>query len=220
MVGKSDASQSVAAKGNLLEVIGVTRTFGSLVILDSVSLSLNAGEAAAVVGPNGSGKTTLLRCVVGADEPDGGQILLDGDELEETSPVVRAAVASALDDVAFFPDLSVLEHLLLYSWAHGAQSPDALVETVLDELELNHASDQLPATLSSGQQRRLALAACFVRPHRLLVLDEPEQRLDTAGRQWLINKLKAEKDAGVALLLASHDSELVDAVADKLVRVG
>lgn len=204
----------------LLDVVALSRAFGDLVVLDRISFSLNAGEAAAVVGPNGSGKSTLLRCVIGTDEPDGGRVLFDGTELDETSPSVRAAVASALDDVAFFPDLSVVEHLRLYSWAHSASSPDELVRTVLGDLGLANAADQLPATLSSGQQRRLALASCFVRPRRLLVLDEPEQRLDVAGRRWLADRLKAEKAAGTAVLLASHDEELVEAVADTLVEVG
>lgn len=204
----------------LLDVVALSRAFGDLVVLDRISFSLNAGEAAAVVGPNGSGKSTLLRCVIGTDEPDGGRVLFDGTELDETSPSVRAAVASALDDVAFFPDLSVVEHLRLYSWAHSASSPDELVRTVLGDLGLANAADQLPATLSSGQQRRLALASCFVRPRRLLVLDEPEQRLDVAGRRWLVDRLKAEKAAGTAVLLASHDEELVEAVADTLVEVG
>ena len=220
LAGSSEEDRTAAAKGTLLETVGLTRAFGDLVVLDRISFSLHEGEAAAVVGPNGSGKTTLLRCVVGTDEADEGHVLLDGTELDETSPSVRPAVASALDDVAFFPDLSVVEHLRLYSWAHGTSSPDELVENVLRDLGLALAADQLPATLSSGQQRRLALASCFVRPRRLLVLDEPEQRLDVAGRRWLVERLKAEKSAGTAVLLASHDDDLVGAVADLLVEVG
>ncbi|MGM1057994.1 ABC transporter ATP-binding protein [Saccharothrix sp. Mg75] len=204
----------------LLKVDGLVKGFGELVVLDGVAFDLDAGRAAAVVGPNGAGKSTLLRCVVGADVADAGRVLLDGVELDESAPEVRAAVAAALDDVAFFPDLSVVEHLRLYSWAHRADDPDAVVEAVLGELRLLGAADQLPATLSSGQQRRLALASCFVRPRRLLVLDEPEQRLDVAGRRWLVDRLVAEKEAGTAVLLASHDEELVTKVADVLVEVG
>jgi heme ABC exporter ATP-binding subunit CcmA len=192
----------------------LSRWFGDHLVLAQVDLSLAAGTAVAVVGPNGSGKTTLLRCVAGLDRPDEGEVRLDGRPVDETDPRVRAAVAGVLDDVDFFPDLSVLEHLELLAYAHGAPDP-ATVTEVLDALGLAAARDQLPATLSSGQRRRLALASCFVRPRRLLLLDEPEQRLDTAGRAWLAERLRAEKSAGHAVLLASHDPDLVAAVADE-----
>jgi ATPase subunit of ABC transporter with duplicated ATPase domains len=81
-------------------------------------------------------------------------------------------------------------------------------------------SGQLPGTLSSGQKRRLALASAFVRPRRLLVLDEPEQRLDHAGLEWLAQRLNAEKAQGLAVLLVSHDANLVEAVADSVVDLG
>jgi ABC-2 type transport system ATP-binding protein len=197
----------------VLEVRGLSRWFGEHRVLSTVDLHLAAGAATAVVGPNGSGKTTLLRCVAGLDRPDEGEVRLDGRPVDETDPRVRAAVAGVLDDVDFFPDLSVAEHLELLAFAHGAPDPGTVAE-VLDALGLAAARDQLPATLSSGQRRRLALASCFVRPRRLLLLDEPEQRLDTAGRAWLADRLVAEKAAGHAVLLASHDPVLVDAVAD------
>lgn len=204
----------------MLEVDQVTRRFGDYVVLDEVSFELAGGGAMALVGPNGSGKTTLLRCVVGADQPDDGEVRLDGRRMAETDPDTRAALACVLDDVEFFPDLSVLEHLDLLAKAHGVPPDDDQVAEVLAELELTGAADQLPATLSSGQLRRLALASCLVRPRRLLVLDEPEQRLDVAGRQWLARRLRAERAAGVAVLLASHDEDLVAAVADQVLAVG
>jgi ABC-2 type transport system ATP-binding protein len=210
----------VVDQNALLEVRGVTRVFGDITVLDGVSFALGPGQAAAVVGPNGSGKTTLLRCIVGADITDSGEILLEGRRVNETSPLVRAAIASVLDDVDFFPDLSVAEHLNLWAWAHGAESPEFVVEAVISELGLTEPRDQLPVTLSSGQRRRLALASCFVRPRRLPVLDEPEQRLDVDGRAWLADKLNAEKKAGTTVLMASHDPDLIGAVADQCIEVG
>ncbi|MER7167999.1 ABC transporter ATP-binding protein [Micromonospora sp. NPDC000207] len=201
-----------------LAVQGLSRSFGSLVVLDEVSFTVGVGRIAVVTGPNGSGKTTLLRCVVGADRPDAGEVLVDGRRAYETDAWVRAYVAAALDDIDFFPDLSVVEHLELLAHAHGG-SADPVPE-VLTELGLDRARDQLPATLSSGQRRRLALASCFVRPRRLLVLDEPEQRLDVRGRAWLADRLRAERDAGTAVLIASHDADLVDAVTDDRIELG
>ena len=189
----------------LLVVRNLTRRFGNHTVLDGVSFELDAGQVCAAVGPNGTGKTTLLRCVVGADRPDRGSLRLAGRDLVETDPWVRASVASVLDDIEFFPDLSVREHLDLLAFAHGMPDPRPTVARVVADLGLDDAGDQLPGTLSSGQLRRLALASCFVRPHRLLVLDEPEQRLDVEGRDWLARTLLAERAAGVAVLMATHD---------------
>jgi len=201
-----------------LTVRGLTRKFGALLVLDAVHFSVAAGQVMVVAGPNGAGKTTLLRCVIGADRPDAGEVLLDGRPMDETDAAVRAAVAAALDDIDFFPDLSVVEHLELLSFAHGGDGRS--VPEVVTELGLDPARDQLPATLSSGQRRRLALASCFVRPRRLVVLDEPEQRLDVRGRAWLTDKLLREKAAGTAVLIASHDPDLIAAVADTQVKLG
>jgi len=201
-----------------LTVRGLLRKFGSHVVLDHVDLTVPVGKIAVVLGPNGAGKTTLLRCVVGADRPDGGEVLLEGRPLDETDPSIRAALASALDDIDFFPDLSVVEHLELLAFAHGGDA-DGVAEVVA-ELGLDPARDQLPATLSSGQRRRLALASCFVRPRKLLVLDEPEQRLDVRGREWLAAQLLRERKAGTAVLMASHDPELIEKVADLRIEIG
>jgi ABC-2 type transport system ATP-binding protein len=195
-----------------LDVQGLSRSFGNLVVLDDVSFSIGDGQVGVVVGPNGSGKTTLLRCVVGIDRPDAGTVTAQGRRLYETDAWARSVLAAALDDIDFFPDLSVVEHLELLHFAHGARGDP--VDSVLAELSLTPARDQLPATLSSGQRRRLALASCFVRPRRILVLDEPEQRLDVDGRAWLTQRLRREKAAGTAVLMASHDPSLVEAVGD------
>lgn len=203
-----------------LSVRGLTRRFGPRAVFEGVSFDVPAGTATALLGPNGSGKSTMLRCVAAADQPDAGEVLFEGAPFDETDPGLRAAVATVLDDVEFFPDLSALEHLALLARAHGDTGESlSTVDAVLTELGLDAARDQLPSTLSSGQRRRLALASCFVRPRRLLLLDEPEQRLDVAGRAWLTRRLNHEKAAGTAILMASHDDELVEALADQRIEL-
>ena len=87
-------------------------------------------------------------------------------------------------------------------------------------MQLVPQAGQLPSTLSSGQRRRLALATAFVRPRRLLVLDEPEQRLDIEGVEWLGTRLKAELQDGLAIVLASHEPSLLAAIGAREVRLG
>jgi ABC-type multidrug transport system ATPase subunit len=206
--------------GPLLLVAGLSRNFGEHPVLAGVDLEVGWGEAVAVVGPNGSGKTTLLRCVAGSDRPSAGTVELCGRPLQEPVPAIRRQVASLVEEIEFFADLSVREHLALLMCAHGDDAPDDHAAELLSEAGLVSAADQLPAGLSSGQRRRLALATCFARPRILMLLDEPEQRLDRAGRHWLASRLLAEKAAGHGVLFASHDRALVRATADRVINLG
>jgi ABC-2 type transport system ATP-binding protein len=210
----------MAKRSAVLKVAGLRRAFGPVTIIDSFSLEVRAGEAIALTGRNGAGKSTLLRCLVGADRPDEGTVEVMGNPMSETSPQIRRDVATVIDDLDFFPDLSVVEHLDLLARAHGIADPDATVDEVLEEVQLVPQSGQLPGTLSSGQRRRLALATAFVRPRRLLILDEPEQRLDTEGVRWLAAKLTAERKQGLAIVFASHEPALVETVATRVVELG
>lgn len=210
----------MARKSVVLKVSGLTKAFGPVVIVDGFNLEVAAGEAVALTGRNGAGKSTVLRCLIGADRPDEGRIEVNGITVSETNPENRRNVATVIDDLDFFPDLSVVEHLDLLARAHGVADPEAAVDAVLDEVQLVPQSGQLPGTLSSGQRRRLALATAFVRPRTLLVLDEPEQRLDTEGVAWLAQRLVAERQQGLAIVMASHEPMLVEKVATRVVRLG
>ena len=209
----------MAKRASVLKVTGLRKAFGPVVIVDGFDLEIRAGEAVALTGRNGAGKSTVLRCVVGAERPDEGTVTVNGITVSETNPAMRREVATVIDDLDFFPDLSVVEHLDLLARAHGIPDAEAAVDEVLHEVQLVAQSGQLPATLSSGQRRRLALATAFVRPRSLLILDEPEQRLDTEGVQWLAQRLQAERARGLAILMASHEPSLVKAVATREVRL-
>jgi ABC-type Fe3+/spermidine/putrescine transport system ATPase subunit len=108
----------------LLAITGLRRSFGEVDVLCGVDAEVRSGEAVAVVGPNGSGKSTLLRCVAGMDRPSAGSIRLCGRPMRERDPQTRRSVAAVLDDVEFFADLAVVEHLALLMSAHGDAAPD------------------------------------------------------------------------------------------------
>ena len=184
-----------------------------------VTFTLNAGKAVALVGANGSGKSTVLRAVIGLLEPEGGTLQVLGAPVDERSVAFRTQVSSVLDDDAYFPALTVSEHLYLTARGHGVLGADGVVASLLEDFGLTDHARSLPPALSSGQRRRLLLAAGFARPRSLLVLDEPEQRLDHGMRDRLAERLVAEKRAGGAVLLATHDPELLLAVADRAVHV-
>lgn len=206
------------ARAPLLTVSGVSRRYGDRVALQPLDLTLAAGQCVAVLGANGSGKSTLLRIAAGRDTPSTGTVSYGGRVLSEDDPVVRTEIAVVGDMVSAYPDLTVREHLQLVAVAHGEGHLAAgLVDRALAECRLSGHAGALPGSLSSGQLQALQLATVLVRPLRLMVLDEPEQRLDPDARRWLGGLLRSEKEAGAAVLLATHHTELAAAVADHVI---
>ncbi|GAA1654116.1 ABC transporter ATP-binding protein [Georgenia ruanii] len=201
-----------AAAQPLVRAAGLAVGYGAAVC-PPLTFTVRAGQVLAVVGANGTGKSTLLRTVAGQLEPVKGRVEVLGRPVDERSAEFRAAVAADLGDDVFFPALTAREHLLLTCLGHGvAEAPD-VVEDLLEEFGLTARADALPQALSSGQRRRLLLAAAFSRPRSLLLLDEPEQRLDTRMRAHLAGRLVEERESGGAVLLATHDPGLVARVA-------
>ena len=192
---------------------------GGAAVCAPVTVGVAAGTALGVVGPNGAGKSTVLHTLVGLLPPLGGAVLFAGRPVDEREAPFRRAVATVLDDDAFFPSLTGEEHLLLTARGHGVADAERVVADEVAAFGLRERAGALPSALSSGQRRRLALAAALVRPARLLVLDEPERRLDAEMRRRLAARLAAAVAAGTAVVFASHDAEFVGALADRVLVV-
>lgn len=205
------------ASAALLELADVSRTYGEREALAPLDLSLRGRRCVVLLGANGSGKSTLLRIACGRDQPTTGTVRLAGVPLREEDLRARTQIAVVGDTAGYYPDLSVREHLMLVAVAHGAGAGAAeTVDEALENCRLADHADALPGALSSGQTQAMLLAAVLVRPRKLLVLDEPEQRLDPAAREWLAGVLAAEKKSGTALLIATHHTDLAAAVADRV----
>ncbi|GAA3847738.1 ABC transporter ATP-binding protein [Streptomyces sedi] len=194
----------------LLRLAGVRHGYGERPVLGDVSLALCAGEAVAVLGANGAGKSTLLRIAAGREEPDAGTATLRGRPADEDDAAFRADVACALAPGAHYPDLTVREHLLLVALAHRVPEAEDRVAEALAEHRLADHAEQFPAALSAGLGQLLSLAATRVRPHTLLILDEPEAHLDAEARAALALRLAATAAEGGAVLLATHDPALAE----------
>jgi ABC-type multidrug transport system ATPase subunit len=203
----------------LLSAEGLAAGHGDVQVCAPVTVRVIPGRAVALVGPNGVGKSTVLQTMVGLLPALGGEVRFLGRPVDERQATFRRAVASVLDDDVFFPSLTAREHLLLTARGHGVVDPESTVEAELDAFGLSDRADALPSALSSGQRRRLALAAAFVRPARVMVLDEPERRLDVDMRRSLAGRLAQARAAGLGVLMASHDAEFVRTVADDVLLV-
>lgn len=186
-------------------------------LFSDLDLNLPAGQCLALVGPNGTGKSTLLHCLYGLRPPTEGTVEVCGDKPDERSVEFRRTVSVLLDDSALFDELSPRQHLdlLLRSFDAAGQA-----EELLASAGLGHRVDVPAGKLSAGQRRRLLLLGALARPHRVVLLDEPERALDTDGLEWLAGKVREDTAAGSAAVLATHSRTLVDACADLILDLG
>lgn len=186
-------------------------SYGSAVVFDGFELDVPIGATLCVTGENGAGKSTLLRCVSGLQKPDGGTVRVFGQPPGRSAAFWRG-VATTVDTPSWYHGLTVREHAELIRLANGADPADARIDEVFEALGLTPVADAAPLTLSSGQRQRFLLSAVLVRPSRMLVLDEPEQRLDTEIKQVVAGLLRSYAKGGGTLVMASHDPTFVAAV--------
>jgi energy-coupling factor transporter ATP-binding protein EcfA2 len=208
-----------AARTELVRADRLNVGYGTKAVCGEIGFSLRQGEALAFVGPNGAGKSTVLKTVVGQLEAISGKTRVYGGDADDRSLEFRREVAMVFDDDAFFPALTVQEHLAIVAAGHGATDVEDLIDDELDFFGLSEQRQMLPHNLSSGQRRRMLLAAAFVRPRSLLVLDEPEQRLDTGMRERLAARLRQQVDDGLGLLVVTHDPAFLSTVATRAIFV-
>jgi ABC-2 type transport system ATP-binding protein len=203
----------------LLDATALSVGYGDDPVCAPVSVAVPAGTALGVVGPNGAGKSTVLQTLVGLLPALGGSVQFDGRDVDEREAPFRRAVATVLDEDAFFPSLTGAEHLLLTARGHGVADPEQAVRAEIEAFGMAERAGALPSALSSGQRRRLALAAALIRPFRLLVLDEPERRLDARMRRRLAARLAAVVADGGTVVFASHDPDFLGTLATQVLVV-
>ena len=210
---------------SLLEVNELRRTYGEAVALEGLSMSLDAGECVALLGHNGSGKTTALTAIAGLVPPTSGTIRVAGADpfTEPQATRARRALAYISDSPVFYADMTVEEHIELTAVGHGVgerldpDAFDARLNKVIDQFGLHGHRDHVPEELSAGLQQRTQLACAFIRPFKVLVLDEPVLRLDPAAQQMLMRRLERARSRGSAVLLSTHSPEFARQLADRVV---
>lgn len=217
--GSGAVSATHFPASSLVEAEDVHFAYNGLAALKGVNLQVRPGEAVALMGRNGSGKSTLLKCMVGLLSPAQGEVRVNGRSNRDRE------VAEICRDVAYLPqtpdDLlfadSVAEELRITLHNHGLKDKDNGVNGLLAQVELSHVAGAYPRDLSVGQRQRVALAAVTVTGPRLLLLDEPTRGLDYDAKRMLVAMWQRWLEAGMGLLLVTHDVELVAMVADRVV---
>jgi ABC-2 type transport system ATP-binding protein len=190
---------------------GLTKCFGEVVALDGIDLDVPRGQIHGLVGPNGAGKTTLLGLLLGLAVADSGDLRILG------TPVGRAlaapdGVAGFVDGPGLYPSLTARQNLAALAALHGRDARTVGIDEALHQVGLTDVADDRTRGFSLGMRQRLGLAAALLTTPRLLVLDEPSNGLDPAGKKHVhgvLNRLAAE---GTSIVLSSHRMDDVEAL--------
>ncbi|AGZ45704.1 ABC transporter ATP-binding protein [Actinoplanes friuliensis] len=199
-----------------IEVRDLSVSYGSTPVLVDVQLTVPVGAGVCVTGENGIGKSTLLRCISSLQKADAGEIEVFGGPPGST-PEFWRAVVTTVEPPTWYPGLTAREHAELVCRAHGLSPEDAGLDESLERFGIASHADAIPPSLSSGQKQRLTLALALLRPSKLLILDEPEQRLDPDGRAMVAGLLSDYLAGGGTVLMASHDDTFAAAAGTGLV---
>ncbi len=185
-------------------------------VLDLPSFQLEAGEQAALHGPSGSGKTTLLHCIAGILRPDAGRVVVAGEEMVAASEAARDRLRARHVGYVFqtfnlLQGYSALENVLL-AMAFAGAADEAAARRMLERVGLGDRLEHRPAQLSVGQQQRVAVARALANRPSLVLADEPTGNLDPRSAQQALALVREVcREAGAALLLVSHDREILAA---------
>lgn len=220
----------------VLSIEGLSLRFGGIVALDSVSLSVDAGQLAAIVGPNGAGKTSLLNCMTGAYRPTDGRILFEGADgtARPAHTAARRGIARTFQHNELFPQLTTLENILL--GRHAALNYDLLsaalffgrarawelaqreaVEEIIEFFELEPYRKLLVGDLPYGVQKIIGLARAVAARPRLILLDEPSAGLNRQEKEDLARYLiRLRHEFTPTIVWIEHDMQLVRDLADRV----
>jgi putative spermidine/putrescine transport system ATP-binding protein len=190
-------------------VEGIRKTFGDVVAVDDVDLTVGDGEFFTLLGPSGSGKTTTLRIIAGFEQADRGRVTLGGEDITRRPPYARN-VNTVFQDYALFPHMTVEQNVAYGLKVKGVKRSERVsqVREVLRMVRLDGYGARKPVQLSGGQRQRVALARSIVNRPQVLLLDEPLGALDLKLRQEMQVFLKAlQQELGMTFLYVTHDQE-------------
>ena len=204
-----------------LELANISHRFDESLVVDDVSIGVDAGEFVCLLGPSGSGKTTLLRLAAGLEILQSGRIAIDGTTVAEGGrprqlPPEKRGVGLMFQDYALFPHLTVAQNIG-FGLRNGSRD-GAWIERALGDMRLSHVGARYPHTLSGGQQQRIALLRALAPAPSIMLLDEPFSGLDEHLRQRVRQETRAIlAESGVTTLMVTHNPEAAMFLADRIV---
>src|SRR5882672_5069335 len=208
------------ASGVGLVVRGLRKKFGDQEVLKGVDFEAKPGEIFAIMGPSGSGKSVLLKHLIGLEEPDDGEILINGEKIGSPEIAAKYRMALVFQSGALLNSLTVGENVGLYLTEHRLKTPEEIEKIVSEKLEavgLADAVDKMPGELSGGMKKRAAIARALVIEPQLILYDEPTSELDPLSAVVIGEEiLNLQKRTHVTSLVVTHDRDLAFGIADRI----
>ena len=202
----------------IVEARGLCRSFGALRAAQDISFEVRAGEIVGLLGPNGAGKTTILRMIAGVLTPDSGQVLLNGEDVSADPISAKRRIGFLSGDTQMYQRLSPRESLQYFGRLYGMDEPRLRrrIDEMIARLEMGAFATQQCGTLSSGQKQRANIARAFLHEPDLLILDEPTTALDVVSGHFIVQSIRAEKQAGRAVLFSTHVMSEAEYLCDRI----
>ena len=227
---------AVVDAGPVLECRNIERRFGGVVALNGIDLRIDRGEIFGLVGPNGCGKTTLVNAVTGFFPPQRGSIILNGEDITGLAPyrIAGRGVARTFQNLALFNGMSVLDNILLgrhihmrpsvartalYWWlARNEETANrAIVEDVIDFLQLEAVRDELVDGIPIGLKKRVELARALAADPSFIILDEPMAGMNQEEKEYMARFILDTRDErGVTILLIEHHMDVITGICDRM----
>jgi branched-chain amino acid transport system ATP-binding protein len=229
-------SDGPAQTDNILELTDLTKRFGGLIAVDSVSLAIRRGEVFALIGPNGAGKTTLFNSVTGLFQPTSGRVVFDGREITGSKPhqVARLGIARTFQNIRLFDYMTAIDNVRvgqhvrmkakmwdsLFKLPTERKEEELVTQRAMDLLRfvgIQRFANQYARNLPYGQQRRLEIARALATEPKLLLLDEPAAGFTPQEKVELMNLVKRILARGVTVFLIEHDMKVVMGISERIV---
>ena len=197
-----------------IQLTHLTKRYGAMTAVDSLSLDINSGEVFGLLGPNGAGKSTTLYMLTGLVRPTSGRVTIFGRDLQRNFVEIMARVGVLVERPAFHENLSVAKNLILFSLLSRKQ---VTIDRALDFVGLLHVKHERVSELSQGMRQRLGLAQAFLTEPELLILDEPTNGLDVEHTHEILKLLRRLADeSGVTIVISSHMMHEVETLCDRV----
>ncbi len=200
----------------MITIIGISKTYGKVKALDSLTLEIKQGEIFGLLGPNGAGKTTTVKILTTLTKPDSGKCFIDGKDVIGQPQDIKKIIGVVPQENNLERELTVYENLLIYGMLHNVSEIKRKIEFILKTMELTEKRETVVNKLSGGLQRRVLLARALLSEPKVLFLDEPSIGLDPHIRRELWQLIRKIKIEGRTVLLTTHYIEEAEALCDRV----